>query len=72
MVEDIELTRKKDVIAVIDFHQTPSYPTDASPRQLPDLMLPPTRMVASTRSTILRGTPPKAPTKQTTLGTGAR
>lgn len=36
MVEDIELVRDKKVVAVIDFHQTTIYPTNASSGQLPE------------------------------------
>lgn len=36
MVEDIELFRGKNVVAVIDFHETAIYGTDASPGELPE------------------------------------
>ncbi len=36
MVEHIELVPGKNVVAVIDFHETTIYPTDASPGQLPE------------------------------------
>jgi hypothetical protein len=36
MVEDTELVREKNVVAVIDFHETTIYPTDASPGQRPE------------------------------------
>lgn len=36
MVENIELIRDKNVVAVIDFHEATIYPTDASPGQLPE------------------------------------
>ncbi len=40
MVDDIQLIHEKKVVAVIDFHQTTIYPTDASPGQLPEHVLP--------------------------------
>jgi hypothetical protein len=36
MAEDIDLLRGKSVVAVIDFHQTKIYPTDATPDQRPE------------------------------------
>ena len=36
MVENHELIRDKNVVAVIDFHEATIYPTDASPGQLPE------------------------------------
>ncbi len=36
MVADIELVREKKVVAVIDFHETTIYPTDASRGELPE------------------------------------
>jgi hypothetical protein len=36
MADDIELVRGKDVVAVIDFHHTSIYPTDAVPGQRPE------------------------------------
>lgn len=36
MVDDIELLRDKNVVAVVDFRHTSIYPTDASPGQRPE------------------------------------
>ena len=36
MAEDIDLVRDKSVVAVIDFHHTKIYPTDATPDQRPE------------------------------------
>jgi hypothetical protein len=36
MAEDIDLVRDKSVVAVIDFHLTKVYPTDATPDQRPE------------------------------------
>ena len=37
---DTELVRGKNVVAVIDFHRTSIYPTDASPGQRPEHVVP--------------------------------
>jgi hypothetical protein len=39
MVDNVEFLREKKVVAVIDFHQTTIYPTDASPGELPEHLL---------------------------------
>jgi hypothetical protein len=36
MVDDIELVRDRNVVAVIDFHHSTIYPTDALPGQRPE------------------------------------
>lgn len=36
MVENVEALRGKNVVAVIDFHETTIYPTDAVPGQVPE------------------------------------
>jgi hypothetical protein len=41
MVGDVGLVREKQVVAVIDFHQTTIYPTDASRGDLPQHLLAP-------------------------------
>ncbi|HUO72949.1 MAG TPA: hypothetical protein VMU39_19435 [Solirubrobacteraceae bacterium] len=40
MATDIELVRGKNVVAVIDFHQTSIFPTDAPPGELPEHVVP--------------------------------
>ena len=39
-VDDIELVRGKNVVAVIDFHRASIYPTDASPGGRPEHIVP--------------------------------
>ena len=41
MVGDVERLREKKVVAVIEFHKTTIYPTDASHGQLPEHVLAP-------------------------------
>ncbi len=36
MTDDLDLVRDKNVVAVIDFHHTTIFPTDASPGQVPE------------------------------------
>ena len=40
MTDEIELVRGKNVVAVVDFHRTSIYPTDASPGELPEHIVP--------------------------------
>ena len=39
MTDDAEQLRGKNVVAVIDFHETVIYPTDAPPRQRPERLV---------------------------------
>lgn len=39
MVEDVELVREKNVVAVVDFRETTIYPTDATPGHVPEHVL---------------------------------
>ncbi|HEY5059680.1 MAG TPA: hypothetical protein VII51_11760 [Gaiellaceae bacterium] len=41
MADDIELVQGKNVVAVIDFHETSIYPTDASPGERPEHIVAP-------------------------------
>jgi len=39
MADDLQQIRGKNVVAVIDFHESVIYPTDASPRQRPERLV---------------------------------
>src|SRR6185437_15979047 len=41
MVDDVELVRDKNVVAVIDFRRTSIYPTDAPPGRRPERLVAP-------------------------------